>query len=154
MAQHQAQQSTPVNSSSSSNPHLDSAIKIMFILLILLLQPQLVICGGSSSRQRHERQYNIMKIACERGPCAEYLPEENMNCVHECIDHGCYMEVYGENPLEDGEIDLVRARSFLTCLKPVFKRERANKSRQQGRARVERQQLAMDGTDGGVLRTE
>jgi hypothetical protein len=132
---------------SSSNPYLVTAVKIMFVLLILLLQAKLVVCGGGSSRQRHERQYNIMKTACERGQCAEWLPEENMNCVHQCIDRDCYTEVYGDNPLEDGEIDVFRTRSFITCLKAVLRRERA-KSRQG--ARVERQQPATD----GVLKTE
>ena len=116
----------------SSNPYLLLAVKIMFVLLILLLLPKFVfgINNGGYKGRRTERKFNAIAIMCARDNCADLLLEENMNCVNQCIDQGCYTEIYGDRPLEDGEIDNVRTRAFEICFKEAIRKERV-KSRQE-----------------------
>ena len=35
-------------------------------------------------------------------------------CVHQCVSPACAAELYGDDPLEEGEVD-VRAHSFRAC---------------------------------------
>ena len=85
-------------------------------------------------------------------PCALLIPEESLNCVNECISATCYQQVYHsttqilENPhpeddvsrsttstmieqqqqrepLEDGEIDVVRAKEFDQCVMNELRQE-------------------------------
>ena len=39
------------------------------------------------------------------------------NCVMHCMAPPCYEEIYGADPLEDGEIDTMRGRKFRVCAK-------------------------------------
>jgi Domain of unknown function (DUF4787) len=78
-------------------------------------------------------------------PCASLIPEESLNCVNECMSSVCYQQVYHSSreinmehqedgsttdddddatnrivvirePLEDGEIDVDRAKEFDQCV--------------------------------------
>jgi len=37
------------------------------------------------------------------------------NCVLRCISETCYDSVYGADALEEGEVDIVRGRTFRSC---------------------------------------
>ncbi len=37
------------------------------------------------------------------------------NCVLKCVSTRCYDNVYGGDPLEEGEIDVARGRTFRSC---------------------------------------
>ena len=37
------------------------------------------------------------------------------NCVLKCVSARCYDNVYGGDPLEEGEIDVARGRTFRSC---------------------------------------
>ena len=37
------------------------------------------------------------------------------NCVLRCISETCYASVYGADALEEGEVDIVRGRTFRSC---------------------------------------
>eukprot|EP00250_Pteridium_aquilinum_P003943 c14205_g1_i1 orf=227-580(-) len=39
------------------------------------------------------------------------------NCVLRCISAACYDRIYGEDPLEEGEIDFKRGREFQYCVR-------------------------------------
>jgi Domain of unknown function (DUF4787) len=121
---------------SSSNPYLLLAVKILFVLLILLLLPKFVfgVNNGGYKVQRAERKFNAIAIMCTRKECGDLLLEENMNCVNQCIDQDCYTEIYGDRPLEDGEIDNIRTRAFEMCFKDAIRKERM-KSRQEAMER-------------------
>lgn len=101
----------------SSNEYLRLLAKVALVVLILFLLPQLVESRNSSgsSRKRTERQMKSMLIVCERDTCADLIPEENMNCVNKCLSQACFESIYQSAPLEDGEIDLRRAREFEKC---------------------------------------
>jgi hypothetical protein len=44
-----------------------------------------------------------------------HVPEEAMNCIHQCRSPECYKLLYGEDPLELGQIDTARALEFDQC---------------------------------------
>ena len=37
------------------------------------------------------------------------------NCVLRCMSETCYDSVYGADALEEGEVDVVRGRTFRSC---------------------------------------
>lgn len=81
-------------------------------------------------RRRADVVLHDTRDVCEYYTCIQFLPEEAMNCVQLCISPMCYQEVYGDDPLEDGEIDVDRAKAFEICVKEelreVRKRQRAD----------------------------
>lgn len=46
------------------------------------------------------------------------------NCILRCVSPKCYDKVYGEDPLEEGEVDDVRGSRFRSCAKNEHARER------------------------------
>jgi len=114
----------------SSNPYLLIAVKILFVVVILLLLPKFVVGTNVHPGAKHphlaRHRISLKSKECTRVQCAEWLLEENMNCVNQCVDQECYTEVYGDQPLEDGEIDVIRARDFERCFTKVIRRERMN----------------------------
>ena len=47
-----------------------------------------------------------------------------MNCIFQCSSPACYEKIYAPNPLEDGEVDLDRARQFEECAEEEIKEAR------------------------------
>ena len=62
-----------------------------------------------------------MKANCEKNECSSYHIDEGMNCVNKCTSELCYNQVYSEEPLEDGEIDMVRSKKFTDCVRKEIK---------------------------------
>jgi hypothetical protein len=103
--------------------YLVLAVKILLVFVILFLLPKLVSGGRQHGRKKVKRmeiEMRSTRIICEKEICAAFIPEESMNCVLFCVSPACYETVYGE-PLEDGEIDIPRAKEFDTCLKVEFR---------------------------------
>mmetsp|Transcript_4721 Transcript_4721/g.12164 ORF Transcript_4721/g.12164 Transcript_4721/m.12164 type:complete len:133 (-) Transcript_4721:204-602(-) len=67
------------------------------------------------SAKMNDRAYRSKKRDCEVGPCSDLAAAVNGNCVNECVSAACFAAVYGAEPLEDGEIDVKRARQFTAC---------------------------------------
>mmetsp|Transcript_29184 Transcript_29184/g.49496 ORF Transcript_29184/g.49496 Transcript_29184/m.49496 type:complete len:88 (-) Transcript_29184:274-537(-) len=59
-------------------------------------------------------QVNQRRTACQFQQCRN-LEEEDPNCTPMCVSEGCFLEVYGGNELEPGEIDVKRNRAFSRC---------------------------------------
>ena len=78
---------------------------------------------GSSARRRRkraaEKRYRKAKEDCTINKCGAFPPEENMNCIFQCISSVCFDAVYASDPLEDGEIDSKRERIFSKCVKKI-----------------------------------
>jgi hypothetical protein len=70
-----------------------------------------------------------LRDLCETQICSSYLPEENLNCISVCLSPSCFQQVYGESPLEDGEIDFVRAKLFDECFLEEIRVARQRKKR-------------------------
>mmetsp|Transcript_22405 Transcript_22405/g.31160 ORF Transcript_22405/g.31160 Transcript_22405/m.31160 type:complete len:135 (-) Transcript_22405:167-571(-) len=128
------------------------SIRISFfkiVLLLFLLACCLEFTAGKknnnkkrqqSGSRNQDREYRLKRLECE--PIADSKSEctgspiLKENCVLKCISDDCYSETYGTDPLEEGEIDTVRGKSFRTCMKKEVKekerieREEATKSNQ------------------------
>ena len=39
------------------------------------------------------------------------------NCMLECLSSSCYAEIYGQDALEEGEVDVIRSRKFRNCMR-------------------------------------
>lgn len=67
-------------------------------------------------KKRDDRKYKNAKALCDTRPeCLAKYGAEQSACVRKCISEFCYKELYADDPLEDGEID-VRLNSFKGCL--------------------------------------
>jgi hypothetical protein len=114
---------TPKLTRASKPSYLLLAVKILLVLVILFLLPKLVT-GGRQSRvraQRKEVELRSTRILCEKDICSAFIPEESMNCIFLCVSPACYEKTYGIHPLEDGEIDIPRAKEFEQCVKEEFR---------------------------------
>uniref|UniRef100_A0A7S1VMC4 Uncharacterized protein n=1 Tax=Grammatophora oceanica TaxID=210454 RepID=A0A7S1VMC4_9STRA len=87
--------------------------------------------AGSKRRKRIDMEVKARTVFCEREDCAHIIPEEAMNCINKCVSEQCFTEIYAAIPLEDGEIDLRRAREFDKCAKYEEKEQRAAARRKQ-----------------------
>jgi hypothetical protein len=110
----------------STPPYLIWIVKILLALLILFLLPKLVQ-SSSRQRQRIDRGLRTIRQECELNVCTRNptrIPEESLNCILACVSPACYQVVYGETPLKDGEIDLVRGQVFDKCARDEYMRMR------------------------------
>jgi hypothetical protein len=120
-------------------------VKILLVLLILFLLPKLVTtsaAGGAAAaaepitgtrptgrgrriknRKQLNRQYYSIRSSCENGSseCADVILEESVPCVTRCISSACHDRVYGDSPLEAGEVDRLRYAEFEACAKKEVK---------------------------------
>ncbi|KAK7087623.1 hypothetical protein V1264_021649 [Littorina saxatilis] len=70
-------------------------------------------------KKRDDKKYRSAKQRCEMATeCQGIFGIDHIKCVRICISETCYEELYGHDPLEDGEID-VRLNSFKGCLSQV-----------------------------------
>lgn len=86
--------------------------------------------GGGMKKGESNRIDRIWKTTqsnCEKKDCGTLVPEEAYNCVNKCVSSACYEEVYGDNPLEDGEIDSVRNRKFVGCVRQEVRAQKYGK---------------------------
>ena len=69
--------------------------------------------------QTRDRAYRSRKRECEGpgSPCHGREADAAANCVNECVSPACYGAVYAAEPLEDGEVDSTRSRTFLACVR-------------------------------------
>ncbi|CAK9211640.1 unnamed protein product [Sphagnum troendelagicum] len=51
------------------------------------------------------------------------------NCALRCVSHSCYDSVYGNDHLEEGEVDMRRGRQFKVCIRGEWKAKRIAKAR-------------------------
>mmetsp|Transcript_34019 Transcript_34019/g.105275 ORF Transcript_34019/g.105275 Transcript_34019/m.105275 type:complete len:108 (+) Transcript_34019:843-1166(+) len=72
---------------------------------------------AGSKQGKSDRQFRQKKKQCEQTACPSLPADANANCVHACVSQTCYDEIYGEEPLEDGEVDSKRARAFSSCVR-------------------------------------
>ena len=98
--------------------------------------------------KRYKYKLRSLREDCQNSlnqPCALLIPEESLNCVNACISAICYQQVFNSTttemehndetgsttttsiiirePLEDGEIDVVRAKEFDQCVMNQLRQE-------------------------------
>ena len=96
------------------------------LLLLLLLAPPTGAKRrkGSSASAQH---VNNRKRECEAEVCEDVHEDERGNCVLQCQSEQCFEEVYAAEPLEPGEIDMKRQRTFQNCLNAESRRAAAER---------------------------
>jgi hypothetical protein len=111
-----------------------TAVKILLVVVIILLLPKLVTGQSTPAGKRNKkltRHIEALRFECERTTCREYLPEESSMCVTQCVSQQCHDQVYDQNPLELGEIHVIRARDFEKCVKDELRAQRNAQARAQ-----------------------
>jgi hypothetical protein len=135
---------------SSSDPWIAFLVKVLFVALIIFMLPKLVEGGkrsrtaGSKHRKTAERKFSAIRDECqyESTSCKSIdVIEEAMNCVHQCMSENCYHEVYSQQPLQDGEIDVSRLKDFERCVKEEFRQERVRRREEERRLKRERNSM-------------
>lgn len=101
-------------------------VKILLVVIILLwLAPLVTGAAGAAARNNHQRnrrkrselRARRLRLECQNeGECALLVPEESLNCVNRCMSKDCYARIFANDPLEDGEVDLVRGQQFEDCV--------------------------------------
>lgn len=66
--------------------------------------------------------------------------------MNRCVCEECYQEVYGDDPLEDGEIDPERSRTFTACTRRVYRERKRKRERERRGGKVEKVE---EGGEGG-----
>ncbi|XP_067678242.1 uncharacterized protein [Haliotis asinina] len=103
---------------------MKGVLKLLVYLLCLSLLLELVFVSGveytfkrySYKKKRDDKRYKILKERCERaGTCEGKGSLDFIKCLRQCISEKCYNELYGNDELEEGEVD-VRLTSFKGCL--------------------------------------
>ena len=92
---------------------------IIFFLLILFQIISTVDLNFKKYNYRYatlvENKLKSMTKKCETNTyCSELELNERQNCILKCLSLPCYEELYGDNPLEEGEFD-IRYISFKGC---------------------------------------
>ncbi|KAH1001701.1 uncharacterized protein LOC109534752 isoform X2 [Dendroctonus ponderosae] len=72
--------------------------------------------------KKNEAIFREVEVACEKG-CLGKNGLSKITCVRQCVSPSCYRDLYQQDLLEDGEVD-VRLNSFKGCFI-----QRYNKSR-------------------------
>ena len=60
-------------------------------------------------------------------PCKDMIPDEALNCINNCTSPACYSKIFSNMPLEDGEIDHDRSRTFTTCMREELKKKKGSR---------------------------
>ncbi|CAG5131010.1 unnamed protein product [Candidula unifasciata] len=70
-------------------------------------------------KKRDDKRYKMAHQRCEmEAHCHGLWGIAYTTCLRKCMSEFCYSELYGEDELEEGEID-VRLNSFKGCLSQV-----------------------------------
>jgi hypothetical protein len=91
--------------------------KSLAILLVLLV---LVQAKGKSPEK-------IRREECEKLEVCKYDSTEN--CALRCMSENCYIKVYGNIPLEVGEVHKDKSKLFSDCYKQEEKDQKATKNK-------------------------
>ncbi|CAG9322710.1 unnamed protein product [Blepharisma stoltei] len=84
-------------------------MKLIGLLIIILL---LTHTDGAKAK------FKDMKI--RKNECLNYDAckfDKTENCLNRCLSEKCYLEFYGNSPLEEGQVDREKYRVFNECLK-------------------------------------
>lgn len=117
-------------------PHLKgvaSALALFGLIACLISGRQGALALSQSQKNRRwDRVWKARRKECASiGECAALHPDENDNCVNKCTSTACFDEVYASEPLEPGEIDMPRWRSFERCVRQEAREARRQRYRTQ-----------------------
>lgn len=90
-------------------------LAVLLLLLVLMADAK----GKSSEKLKKEE--------CEKLDLCK--PDNTENCVLRCMSENCYISVYGNSPLESGEIDRDKSKLYSDCFRIEDKEIKANKNK-------------------------
>ena len=96
---------------------------IVVLMLTMAILFAATVHGRKNSQTKQDKVWKDRRTKCQKQTCIQFIPEEAYNCVNNCTSSTCFDEVYGDMPLEDGEIDKERSRKFTNCLRKEVKQE-------------------------------
>ena len=96
-------------------------ILIILVIIMIVLDSNHVEAANTKRTKQQDKLWKTKRKTCESITCAHLHIDESVNCVNQCTSDVCYKEVYGEEPLEDGEIDLGRHKKFMSCVRKEAK---------------------------------
>ncbi|KAI8749175.1 hypothetical protein BgiMline_028479 [Biomphalaria glabrata] len=99
---------------------------VLAAVLLVLLIVQLCECVKefpykryTYRKKRDDKRYKSARQRCEmEAECQGLWSVKHTKCIRMCMSEFCYNELYGDDELEEGEID-VRLNSFKGCLSQV-----------------------------------
>ena len=112
------------------------------VIAVLALAPVQTVLGKNKQRKAYDRSWKKRRRRCELETCAHLDLMENDNCVHNCTSVTCYDSTYAEEPLEPGEVDSRRERTFTSCALAEEKRK-ASEGRSRRRAEAAKRKEAV-----------
>ncbi len=125
-------------------------MRLCGVLLLIWVVPVV----GRSKRHKTDSQWKARKRECQVNVelCGGMIEEERGNCVAKCISEECWEEVYGHDPLEDGELDPERGRSFTSCTRRKYREQKKLRERERRESRANNNnQHPSDSEDVSVL---
>lgn len=80
---------------------------------------------SSLDRELAVRREECARESTARSECVDASdPSRLENCALRCASAMCYDEVYGSDPLEEGEVDVERGRAYRTCARGELRKLR------------------------------
>mmetsp|Transcript_38328 Transcript_38328/g.61501 ORF Transcript_38328/g.61501 Transcript_38328/m.61501 type:complete len:136 (-) Transcript_38328:213-620(-) len=95
----------------------------MLAMMLLFVHVEQAEGKGNNGKNRRNQSLD-REVKARRGECEMETRDHDAcnasiidleNCLLRCISHSCYDVVYGGDALEDGEVDIVRGRTFRSC---------------------------------------
>ena len=97
---------------------------IVFIAIFLSVGiPGVAGVNQQQKRNKLDRVWRKSRRQCIANDCSHIHTDENDNCVNACTSDACFEEVYGSEPLEPGEVDFARWRTFTRCARKEVGKE-------------------------------
>ena len=97
-----------------------------------------------AKKNNHRRNQSLdREVKAKRAECEEELRDDPScavsaidmdNCVLRCVSPTCYANVYGSDPLEEGEVDVARGRTFRSCARGELREGIRRRRRRNARA--------------------
>ena len=84
---------------------------VLGILLVLAVSP----------KRKGRGIYNKLKKKCYNLHCSNMNKRLAINCINRCVSANCFDKIYGNAPLEYGEIDVDRDHNFRLCVSKQYK---------------------------------
>eukprot|EP00192_Tetraselmis_astigmatica_P017076 CAMPEP_0117647832 /NCGR_PEP_ID=MMETSP0804-20121206/58_1 /TAXON_ID=1074897 /ORGANISM="Tetraselmis astigmatica, Strain CCMP880" /LENGTH=142 /DNA_ID=CAMNT_0005453347 /DNA_START=131 /DNA_END=559 /DNA_ORIENTATION=- len=79
---------------------------------------------GGTANSLLDRDLKVKRHECEAQVDQSLPSHERENLILACVSEVCFEKLYGNDHLEEGEIDSVRGRHYRSCCREVLRDER------------------------------
>eukprot|EP00899_Mesostigma_viride_P028254 jgi/Mesvir1/8613/Mv04945-RA.1 len=109
-------------------------IALLCLLALAICSPEVECKKRKSSRIGHQdKDLRSKRVECDQllnredadPECTKSVTARD-NCMLKCTSEKCYNAIYGDDPLEEGEIDTVRGGRFRTCARSDLRDQMAS----------------------------